>query len=466
MSDNFKYVQNQATTLAGSGAIIGATSIILTSFTGIDGTPLAMTDFGTKGFATINPDGESEEQIVFTGLTQNGNGTCTLTGVSNVSFTAPYTETSGLATTHTGGSIFIITNTSGYYNTFSNKLNDETISGLWNLPNNGNTPTLGTVYVAPTTDLQIPSKKYVDTVAVSGAPNAAPTVKGIVQEATTAQVNAGTNTGSTGAVLFASPADLTASIYGLQLPSSGQKSALASTTTPGASNKYISQSDLQKNAERFASSTTGNDTYVATFSPVISALINGMELFVKVDTVNTGAATLNPNALGATSIVRSDGSALADGDIPANGIMHLVYNSTGTAFRLQNLANAPKFNAGVATRAGNAASSSQTFAHGLGRTPRYIKINALKGISGGGSLLASSIGTYDGTSTNCAYSNSVGLSGTDTTNVVAIGDGTTIGGGATQVATATLDATNITLTWTYAATASSANINILWEAYA
>ena len=112
-----KYAQLQATTLAGAGASIGDTSLILTVFNSIDGVALAMTDFGTVGYGTIEPNsGDQEESISFTGLTQNANGTCTLTGVKNCLFLSPYTETSGLFKSHAGGVQFVISNTSAFYN--------------------------------------------------------------------------------------------------------------------------------------------------------------------------------------------------------------------------------------------------------------------------------------------------------------------------------------------------------------
>ncbi|MGH7249362.1 MAG: hypothetical protein ACREGC_00125, partial [Minisyncoccia bacterium] len=80
MSDNFKFVQAQAFILAGAGVILGDTTVDLSSFEGIDGIALTMADFGTKGFATLEPNsGTQEEQISFTGVTQNINGTATLT---------------------------------------------------------------------------------------------------------------------------------------------------------------------------------------------------------------------------------------------------------------------------------------------------------------------------------------------------------------------------------------------------
>ena len=132
MSDNFKFVQAQPFTLSGAGATIGDNSITLTTFTQIDGTLLTMSDFGDKGFITIDPgNGTLEEQISFTGVTQNANGTATLTGISTVSMVSPYTETPNLAQSHAGGAIVVISNTAGFYNTLTSKDNDETITGVW-----------------------------------------------------------------------------------------------------------------------------------------------------------------------------------------------------------------------------------------------------------------------------------------------------------------------------------------------
>lgn len=130
---NFRTAQLQDYFLAGAGAVIGATSIILKSMLDIDGNALSMaTDFGTIGYGTLEPgNGTLEEQISFSGLTNNSNGTVTLTGVKTVSFVYPYTETSGLAKTHAGSTTFVISNTSGFYNQFPAKQNDETITGQW-----------------------------------------------------------------------------------------------------------------------------------------------------------------------------------------------------------------------------------------------------------------------------------------------------------------------------------------------
>lgn len=130
---SFKQNQLQPFSLAGSGAVIGATSITLKSMLSIDGDPLTMAgSFGDIGYGTIDPGNNTlEEQISFTGLTNNANGTTTLTGVSSVSFGDPYTSTSGLMKTHAGSAPFVISNTSGFYTQFTRSSADETITGQW-----------------------------------------------------------------------------------------------------------------------------------------------------------------------------------------------------------------------------------------------------------------------------------------------------------------------------------------------
>ncbi len=164
MADNFRYFQAPPSySLAGSGAVIGATTITLKSMTDIDGTALTMAGtFGTKGFGTMEPgNGTLEEQISFTGLTNNANGTVTLTGVSSVTFAYPYTETSGLLKTHAGSTSFVISNTSGYYNEFLGKDNDETANGIIQFVQ---APRM-TAASTPTLSTELVPKSYVDSVA-------------------------------------------------------------------------------------------------------------------------------------------------------------------------------------------------------------------------------------------------------------------------------------------------------------
>jgi hypothetical protein len=111
---------------------------------------------------------------------------------------------------------------------------------------------------------------------------------------------------------------------------------------------------------------------------------------------------------------------------------------------------------GIATRDMTTASGNQTIAHGLGRTPKYIKITA----NFPASDYIGSFGSYDGTSTACIYdSGDAGVGGTSTTYVVYIA---VTNSGQHQIATATIDDTNITLAWTKSGTPSG-TAYLFWE---
>lgn len=165
MADTNKFVQMQKTTLYGSGVSSSDTSIVLSNLVLPDGeTLITMTDFGSIGFGTIEPGTAREEQISFTGITQNGDDTATLTGVTRgLKFVSPYTETSANKFAHAGGSTFIVTNTAGFYDQLLAKGNDETITGKYSfdtIPESSDTPLA---------DTDLATKKYVDDNVNGGA---------------------------------------------------------------------------------------------------------------------------------------------------------------------------------------------------------------------------------------------------------------------------------------------------------
>jgi hypothetical protein len=76
---------------------------------------------------------------------------------------------------------------------------------------------------------------------------------------------------------------------------------------------------------------TGN-ALTATFTPAPAAYVDGASFRLQLAHTNTAAATLNVNALGAKSILKSDGSAVAAGDLVAGTVQDFTY--VNGAFRM------------------------------------------------------------------------------------------------------------------------------------
>ena len=287
-----KFVQGPTYYLAGSGVIVGATSVTLTNFNDIYGNALALADFGDKGYATLEPDTSNEEAFTFTSVTTNANGTVTLGGVSTSLAKSPYTETSGLARQHVGGTKVVITDNVAFWNTFANKANDETITGKYTFPL-ASRPTLSSdADTATATDFV--TLGQLSRQAISGASNASTTIKGIVELATQAEVDARTTTGGTGALLVPTPDTI--------------RSTLLSD---------------------YKADTGAADAAVITPVPAITAYAVGQQFSFKVVATNTTTTpTLNVNGLGAKTIVKVGGGALAAGDLIINRIYQVEYDGT------------------------------------------------------------------------------------------------------------------------------------------
>jgi len=134
--------------------------------------------------------------------------------------------------------------------------------------------------------------------------NASTTVSGKVEIATQAQHDAGTSTGETGALL---------------------------ASTPG-----VIQAGIQKGSQLYAVTAGGTTTFTATLTPAIASYINGMTVRLKFNVAPTGASTINLNGLGAVAIKKLNDQGIASGDIKANQIVELTYNSTGPVFQMQS----------------------------------------------------------------------------------------------------------------------------------
>lgn len=322
--------QTQSFKLFGAGASIGATSITLQTFKNLNGTNLTMAHFGgTKGFLTIEPSsGSQEEQVSFASITNNANGTVTLGTIKTVLDYTPFTETNGLAKTHGGNVEVIVSNTSGFYN---NIIDGATASQIINVPagsiaatnvqtaiNELATEKVGlagtetitgqktftetvmpritaTHTYVPGEELFLTTKDYVDNVAGSAViANASTTVKGIVEEATDAEVLASTTTGGTGARLCVNPGSVGNAANKIPFVTSNGK--LNTTIIPNL---------------KFGG--TGVDGALSSSSGPTNIDLGGVQVFYKnftsISITGTAAYTFtNPHPNGTTVIFKSQGN--------------------------------------------------------------------------------------------------------------------------------------------------------------
>ena len=70
--------------------------------------------------------------------------------------------------------------------------------------------------------------------------------------------------------------------------------------------------------------------------PAFDSYTDGKRVVFKAASNNTTSMTINVSALGAKSIQKLGGSALEGGDIKANGMYEIVYNSTTGTFEMVN----------------------------------------------------------------------------------------------------------------------------------
>lgn len=178
-------------------------------------------------------------------------------------------------------------------------------------------------------------------------------------------------------------------------------------------NLFASIASLQNASAIYAADSVGTDAYAVTLSPAPTGYTNGMTIYVKVGTANTGPATINVNGLGAKSIVKSFNAALQTGDVLAGQIIQLSYDGTNFQMMSPSAAAGLRVKALYATR-DISITGVQTIS-GVGFQPKLVLIEAVldsvAGQANGGNPIRSS-GNYDGTTQGCTYD------GNDTGNPV------------------------------------------------
>lgn len=320
-----KFVQARRALLQ-SAISDSATSMTVTEFVDLNGDPIVAADIGTVGHGTLAPNTAKEEAISFT-IDSNTAGTAVLTITRGLLGKQPY-GTGGPSYAHNAGTEFILSNNPDLFNKLTAKDNDETVTGAWKFPAtpthdqhpatkvyvddeitavNDTITTLDSAVVkktgdqtiagvktfssspvipAPTTDLQAATKKYADDIAVAGAPNAGETTKGLVEIATSAEYEAGTDAGGTGAQLVPPVGLLRTELDSLQ----AQISAPSALNAPQTGNLIYYSSDkigtitvsgyiIKAYIEGFDPITIDPRAHVAAIDAVSSCAVIGSYLY-------------------------------------------------------------------------------------------------------------------------------------------------------------------------------------------
>jgi len=320
------YIGSNTLYQAGSGNIVGATSIVLTSFADIYGNVLTMADFGSLGFITCEPDTTNQEFMTFTGVTANANLTYTLTGIKTALAKSPYTQTSGALRQHSGGTKVVISDSPAFWNTFANLNNVSAFTVSPTVPTGGT----GT-QAANATDIAN---------AVTGASGTSTTlINGTVK-------------------ISVNPVSPTSPIV-------------------------VGQND-PKFVDYFEETGAAN-VYVLTPSPSIGAYADGQHFSFRAANGNTTTSTLNINGLGAKVIYKETGTVvLASGDIATGQNVEVVYENVTDSFRmLSQVGNAPLTIIPATLNFGDGSDGNVTIASGTTTITRDMYYNNLTIQTGG-----------------------------------------------------------------------------------
>lgn len=272
-------------------------TITLTSFTEPgSGIPYTMAYIGSDIiYGTISPTSGNSEFVSASGITQNANGTATLTGVVRGESRTPGTggcvASSTLAHAYPGQTQFILSNTPCFYSEYAARRTAQTISGLWTFT----TPPVG--------------------INPGGSPNASITVNGLVQLATARQAASSTVNGSSGA------ADVLQSAYATDTPQNCSTAANGGCVVMSLLNGKLSQLWLDL-TQTF--SVSGLWTFTKGITSTATTTLAGSSVTGNAVIIN-GVPYAFPGSQG------SAGTVLAD-----NGSGVLSWSTNGTVSALYN----------------------------------------------------------------------------------------------------------------------------------
>lgn len=285
-----------------------ATTFQLNNIEGWDGNDLTSSDFGTVAYAVFRNDtntavefiafdpttiADSSITILYRGLDFSGDNLTTEVSANKLTWVKNETL------------VELGSNPPQLLAHYVDVISDQTVGGIKTFDADNMPRADAQVTYGASTEEYLATKRYVDSVAVSGAPDASTTAKGNAEEATQAEIEAGTAAGSE-ARLFVNPNTLKSSDYG---------------------------DVVYERKGGYAADAESSDTYVITLDPVPVAYAAGMLIQFKPNTENVGACTINVNSLGAKSI-KVGGNDPDDGDLDPAHTYILMYD--GTNFQVLN----------------------------------------------------------------------------------------------------------------------------------
>ncbi len=282
------------------------------------------------------------------------------------------------------------------------------------------------------------------------------------------------NTGGTGFTSY-SKGDLivgqSSSVLGRQSAGTdGYALTYDSTKTNGLSSAAIlTAPTIQNQNFTYAQgSVISASVYAAQITPIPSALSQGQAFSIKWPTTNTGSIlALSISSLIAARIKNQDGTNPVPGAIQSSMISTVQFDAVSSVFQLQKdyvpaypndntkflrgdftwAAASPTGFIAVVTKDISDASTTQTITHGLGRIPKLVWVYTTC-IPTGFNRAVISDGGYDGTNNKCVIIYNNGTTAdtvtNSATNSIYIRDNNNNG----QSGVITVDATNITITWT------------------
>ena len=270
--------------------------------------------------------------------------------------------------------------------------------------------------------------------------------------------------------LTANTFQFAATVGGTAINTTGSQSGVHTLfrTTPYA----VGNEDTRFLQNTYQTDTGAANAYAITPSPAFTAYKAGQIFVFKAVNANTTASTLNVNGLGLKTIKKNVSTDLVANDILASQIVEVVYD--GTNFQLVSTiltpTPAPAVASGNTSYALTTASGTQNIAHGLGVTPRLVRLSAAS------STNASASGTAGSSSTRAVItggvtssesvaqqsSSSASSNYSSNTNTFRVSD---IPGVYYQEATITVNSTNIVISWSKVGTPTS-TANIIWDATA